>query len=432
MFNNIQTQRRTHESPMDWEWQTKGPADPNSPFPQYKPQQGQKPFQSQQSTQKSTSSFLKSGSTPAPQFRNPSFTTPRKPFDRDLFSEASGAESSPADNADAEDTPEISRINTAMAVLQSPSEKKPIFGRYGAGFHGSSPGMAEQRKGKVASTLTRKLRKRKRTDRDVKLFGAQSDSDSDSGESRPRSKKGNAQDGNTQGWLPSFLSGIESRPNLPRVLSIYIQLGLNFFFFFLTVMGVYSLWSAVKGDIEKASEVSVLEAIEEIAQCARDFVDNRCGLDQRAPALKGLCSQYEVCMNRDAYAVGRARVSAHTFAQILNSFVEPISYKALIFIVVILVAVVATNNIAFGMFRSKHANLQMPTAPSYFPPPPTGTYPWDAPPQTPQWGTQPQTPRTNHHVGFDTWGQEVRAIMPSQTPSQRSPTKGSRSPSKEY
>jgi len=40
MFNNFQ--KRSHESPMDWEWQTQGPTDPKSPFPQFKGAQGQK------------------------------------------------------------------------------------------------------------------------------------------------------------------------------------------------------------------------------------------------------------------------------------------------------------------------------------------------------------------------------------------------------
>jgi hypothetical protein len=42
MFGNLQSQKRSHESPMDWEWQTQGPTDPKSPFPQFKPQQGHK------------------------------------------------------------------------------------------------------------------------------------------------------------------------------------------------------------------------------------------------------------------------------------------------------------------------------------------------------------------------------------------------------
>jgi len=35
-------------------------------------------------------------------------------------------------------------------------------------------------------------------------------------------------------------------------------------------------------------------------------------------------------MSRDPREVARARVSAETFAEILNSFVEPISYKAMV------------------------------------------------------------------------------------------------------
>jgi hypothetical protein len=35
-------------------------------------------------------------------------------------------------------------------------------------------------------------------------------------------------------------------------------------------------------------------------------------------------------MNRDPTVVGRARVSAETFAEIINSFIEPISYKTMV------------------------------------------------------------------------------------------------------
>ncbi|RDL41461.1 Uncharacterized protein BP5553_01440 [Venustampulla echinocandica] len=418
MFSNIQGQRRTHESPMDFEWQTKGPADPNSPFPQFKPQQGHKPnFKSPAPS----SSFATTSSTPAPQFRNPSFTTPRKPFDPDLFSEASGAESSPADNADAEDTPEPQKSSTTMAVFNGNSDKKPLFGRYGAGFLGNSPGRGEQRRGKYANTIVNKVRKRKRIERDYSLARAlrgESDSDSESGESRPRSKSGKGKAEKEPGWFASLLSGIESRPNLPHVLSYYTQLGLNFFLLGLTIFGIYTFWTAVRADVDKASEDARAEVMAEMTKCTRDYVDNKCGRDMRLPALETVCNAWELCMHRDPNAIGRAKVSAHTFAQIFNSFIEPISYKAMIFVVLIVTACIVANNLAFGMFRSKHPG--MPTAQSYYPPPPQQSFQWGAPPQTPQ-----------HNTGYDPWtGQSFQAIMPSQTPGQRSPSKGSRSPSK--
>jgi hypothetical protein len=217
-----------------------------------------------------------------------------------------------------------------MAVLQSPSEKKPIFGRYGRGFLGSSPGRADLRRGKLANTITHKLRKRRRIDRETQAIGVYSESDSESGESKQRNKKGRTPEIPQQGWFSSLLTGIESRPQLPNVLATYIQFFTNGFFFLVTVFGVWTAFSAIKADVNKAAQESIARASEEIGQCARDYVDNRCGYDQRVPSLKQICSDWEVCMGRDANQVGRARVSASVLAGIINNFVEPISYKAMV------------------------------------------------------------------------------------------------------
>jgi hypothetical protein len=97
----------------------------------------------------------------------------------------------------------------------------------------------------------------------------------------------------------------------------------------VTVFGVWTAFSAIKADVDKAAQESIARASDEIGQCARDYVDNRCGYDQRVPSLKHICSDWEVCMGRDANQVGRARVSASVLAGIINNFVEPISYKAM-------------------------------------------------------------------------------------------------------
>jgi hypothetical protein len=335
---------------MDWEWQTQGPTDPKSPFPQFKPDQGQKGqfkihtgaakgdkltcntagFESSQST----SSFITASSAPAPQFRNPSFTTPRKPFDQEFFSEVSGAESSPADNADAEDTPDPHKTSQTMTAFTSGGTiRQPIFGRYGSSFLGSSPGRAEQRRGKYANAIINKVRKRKRIDRDYSLArnhreGSESESDGD--ESRPRSKEKHSKQESKEGWFASTFSYIESHPNLPNVLSIYAQMAINFFIAGLTVFGVYTFWMTVRADVDKASDDERALVLAEITRCARDYVDNKCGSNQRVPAIQTVCENWEHCMNRDPNSIARARVSAHTFAQIFNSFIEPISYKAMV------------------------------------------------------------------------------------------------------
>ncbi len=211
--------------------------------------------------------------------------------------------------------------------------RQPIFGRYGSSFLGSSPGRAEQRRGKYANAIISKVRKRKRIDRDYALVRSHregSDSESDGDESRPRSRGKHTKQESKPGWFASTFDYIESHPNLPNVLSIYAQMGINFFIAGLTVFGVYTFWMTVRADVDKASDDERAIVLAEIAKCYRDYVDNRCGSDKRLPALEAVCDNWELCMNRDPNSIGRARVSAHTFAQIFNSFIEPISYKAMV------------------------------------------------------------------------------------------------------
>ena len=280
-----------------------------------------------------SSSFTSSASTATP-FRNPSFTTPRKAFDPDLFSETSGAESSPADNADAEDTPETTKTITEMTAFKNGSpKKKPLFGRYGINFSGISPGRGELRRGKYADAVIHKVRKRRRVDRDHAITSGRrgsSDYDSDGEESRSRGGKEQPKAAASQSWIASILTFIESKPTLPYILSYYAQLLLNYFLVGFVIYLVYCFWITVRSDVDKASEAAIGAVIAEMAQCAAQYTENKCSKDMRVPAMATLCESWETCMNRDPNHVGRARVSAHTFAEIFNSFVEPISWKAMV------------------------------------------------------------------------------------------------------
>lgn len=215
----------------------------------------------------------------------------------------------------------------------SNSEKQPLFGRYGAGFLGNSPGRADQRRGKYGNAVVNKIRKRKRIDRDHALIlgtrrGSSSDSEEDA--SRPRSQhlQGNEI---KQSWFSALLNGIESRPNLPNILSYYAQLSVNFFIAGLTIYGVYVFWATVRADVDKASEEASANVLAEMAVCARQFSENGChNRNTLPPALVTVCDSWETCMSKDPASVGRAKISAHTFAQIFNSFIEPISYKAMV------------------------------------------------------------------------------------------------------
>lgn len=63
--------------------------------------------------------------------------------------------------------------------------------------------------------------------------------------------------------------------------------------------------------------------------CQTQFKNNLCDVNT-IPAMVQQCAIWESCMNRDPSTVGRAKVGAELIAEVVNGFVEPISWKTLV------------------------------------------------------------------------------------------------------
>ena len=63
--------------------------------------------------------------------------------------------------------------------------------------------------------------------------------------------------------------------------------------------------------------------------CQTQFKNNLCDVNP-IPAMVQQCANWESCMNRDPSTVGRAKVGAELIAEVVNGFVEPISWKTLV------------------------------------------------------------------------------------------------------
>lgn len=277
-------------------------------------------------------------------FRNSSFTTPQRPIEMDF---SSGPDQSSPLNGDMEETPEVpSRVgraksnNTVVQFASSKSEKKPQASLGIFANHNKS-GRGEPLHKSYTDAITRRVHKRRRrdADRDVRLAQRRGSFDSDS-ESRsrpssregvvPQQKKTNPPSLREVGFIPSIFTFIEKHPNLPHILSYYTQFLLNVFLVFFMMYLVYSFWSTIQSDVDMKSREMVVETMAEMAQCAREYQENRCDRMSRVPAMEINCNSWERCMQQDPSKVGRAKVSANTFAEILNSFIEPISVKAMV------------------------------------------------------------------------------------------------------
>lgn len=131
-------------------------------------------------------------------------------------------------------------------------------------------------------------------------------------------------------WAFTLFDFITQHPTLPHILSFYAQLLLNLFLVSGVMYILYSFWSTIRSDVDKKSNEAIAELLAEMAVCAQQYTENRCARDTRVPAMEVVCTNWDKCMNQDPRNVGRARVSAHTFAEIFNGFIEPISYKAMV------------------------------------------------------------------------------------------------------
>lgn len=270
---------------------------------------------------------------PIPINKNPAFNTPRK-FEPDY--DSSGIDqSSPENNADSEATPDNMGFRTSFAKMSSAlsqiSDNKEKTKNPFARLTGSPAGKPEVLKAHYSQAVEKRRKaRRKDGDRRITFRRRSTETDDEDGAAGKDAKtpKNAAQSGSSR--IGSIFGFIETHPDLPHILSFYAQLLLNVFLVFFFIYIIYSFWSTIRSDVDKKAEEAAAEILVEMAACAKSYRENRCDPATRAPALEVVCNNWEKCMNKDAKTLGRAKISAHTFADIFNSFIEPISYKAMV------------------------------------------------------------------------------------------------------
>ncbi len=266
---------------------------------------------------------------PSSLFRAPSFTTPRKPFDIDCSSPPDN--SSPLGQTDNDDTPDAKAAPIEFKSSPSKIENKrnSLFGFYGR--FAPSPGRGEIRKPQgdaIARRIHKKRRRAQKFDKQI-IVGRKDSADDSDDEPTPSPTESRKAPVEEVGWITGLFTFIHTYPDAPSIIAKYLQV-----FFNAAILGgcLFMLWSfyaTIRADVDRASEDAMAEVLAEMATCSKNYIDNRCAADTRLPALETVCSNWELCMNRDPSAVKRARLSAHTFAEIFNSFVEPISLKTM-------------------------------------------------------------------------------------------------------
>jgi hypothetical protein len=147
----------------------------------------------------------------------------------------------------------------------------------------------------------------------------------------------------------------------------YVLLGYLQFFFNLALVLVFlyllvQFILTVQRDVEHRISDYSMDIVQEIGVCAAQYKNNYCETNQ-IPAMTHQCAAWETCMNRDPTTVGRARIGAELIAEVVNGFVEPISWKTLVFSLTSLSFLTLFVNTLLSLYRSRHH----PPSPTSYP-----------------------------------------------------------------
>ncbi|KAM0425003.1 hypothetical protein ACHAPT_009804 [Fusarium lateritium] len=456
--------RRTFEGPMDWEYQDSGPFDPTSPFTHAAKNNSQNvlaspskpsrpnPFANLGTPTKAqppqTSFFTPQlpSKAAAPPFRNPAFTTPRRPFEDLALSEASGAEDSPAQAEVSDypnDTPEADRMSdVTMSGLSSPSKVDKSF-RYGKSpfstkKHTSGRGEIRPTRDLSVVDIMRK-RKRHNLDKDVSSIARsrweESEADSDDSmtlkQQRSRGKKKAKEP--PQGFLGRLFHMLDEHHNAPDNLYRWIKLLVNLLLVSVFVYIGWAIVDAIRTDVHNANELARLEIMSKITECQTQYDKHECERLGDLPAFKLPCDKWRDCMTQDPKSIMRVKVTAKQIAEIINEFADAMNLKAWGFFFAVLIFCSVANNV---VLRGYANNINKVAAPVQSQPATTTHDPSIPPEGGPGFMWIPvQTPRMQRHrmldEGTDTDNSppKMKPILAAPyTPSgRRSPSKGDRS-----
>ncbi|KAI0271585.1 Di-sulfide bridge nucleocytoplasmic transport domain-containing protein [Gloeopeniophorella convolvens] len=194
-------------------------------------------------------------------------------------------------------------------------------------------------------------------------------------------------------------------PAAPKTDTPYILLGYLQFFFNLSLILLFlyllvQFILTVQRDVEHRISEYSMDIVQEISNCAAQYRANLCG-SSPVPAMLRQCGAWETCMNRDPTVVGRAKVGAELIAEVINGFVEPISWKTLAFTLSSMAFMTIFVNSLLSLFRSR-----LSAASEAAPAQPQHQQPFPLPPPTPYLRGPGWAP--------ESWSEEI-----NQTPSRR-------------
>ncbi|CAH6723531.1 putative nucleus export protein Brr6p [[Candida] jaroonii] len=151
-----------------------------------------------------------------------------------------------------------------------------------------------------------------------------------------------------------LINRIITDSNIPYVLSLYLQLIFNIIIIGLICYFIIIFIQTIKSDINNKLQLYISDTLQEISKCSRHYYRNKCDEAKVPPILEDKCTNWMKCMNRDPQLIGKSKITAEIFADIINGFIKPISWKSIFFLITLIIGSLLTTNVVFNSYRNPH------------------------------------------------------------------------------
>ncbi|TPX47258.1 hypothetical protein SeLEV6574_g02751 [Synchytrium endobioticum] len=156
---------------------------------------------------------------------------------------------------------------------------------------------------------------------------------------------------------------------LAQVLKQWVWLAFGCSIMGFVLYGIIKLGLWTMHDFGLKSQEHSTELSHRISECIKQYQANHCGTASQAPLLGEKCLEFETCMHQDPREVRQLHIVAETLAHFLNHFIEPLSYKTIGVIVVLLFCILVALQVVSlcaSRFAPTHPQQQAPPMPSTY------------------------------------------------------------------
>lgn len=149
----------------------------------------------------------------------------------------------------------------------------------------------------------------------------------------------------------------------PNNLNKYVKIIFNVIITSSLLFIAYQFVHLISLDVEWKLNELQREQLEQLRHCQWKYESNKCHLpnEEIPPHLQTLCLEWVQCIEKYNSVDGRhrsqsAKLWVQTLAEVVNSFVENITLRSLLFILITICSVVIVTNTIFGSYRVVYYN----------------------------------------------------------------------------